>query len=64
MKDDAAYLVLTVHATLDVPSLDELYDVLLDLVNRPPKGFAHAIQFNRRKGLEVQHHCPVPDLVR
>lgn len=55
------HLVLAVHTPLDIAGLDEVHDVVLDLVDRPPERGAHPLEFDRREGLEVEHDGAVPD---
>lgn len=58
-----AHLVLTVDAPMDIPRLDERYDLLFDFLCRPPKRSAHSREFDGRKGLKVEYHGPVSDQV-
>lgn len=44
--------------------LDERDDLLLDLLDGPAERAAHAIELDRREGLEVEHDRPVADHVR
>ena len=57
------YLVLTVHARLDLARLDEGHDLTLEVIDGPPESFAHALEPNRRERLEIQHECLAPNEV-
>ena len=57
------YLVLLVYTRADLARLDERDDLLLELLDRPPKRGAHAFHLDRRERLEVQDECAVLDHV-
>ena len=56
-------LVLTIDPGLYSPTLYQRNDLLLDLLDGPPKRSAHPIELDSSEGLEVEHHGPVPDKV-
>jgi hypothetical protein len=58
------HLVLAVHTPVDRAGLDERDDLLLNFLDRPAERAAHAIELDRREGLEVEHDRPVADHVR
>ena len=57
-------LVLTIDPGLYSPTLYQRNDLLLDLLDSPPKRSAHPLELDSGKGLEVKHHGPVPNKVR
>jgi len=57
------HLVLAIHPSLNFSTLNQPHNVLLNLLNRPPKRSAHPIKPDSRKRLEVQNHSPVADEV-
>lgn len=60
----AQYLVLAVDAPLDLASLNELDNQLLEIVSRQAKSQGHAVEADRGEGLEIQNDRTVTDVLR
>ena len=56
-------LILTIHAPLDIPRLNEVHNMIFNLFNRPTECSTHSIKFNGSERLEIKNHCAVPDKV-
>jgi hypothetical protein len=57
-------LVLAIDPGLYGPTLYQRNDLLLDLLDGPPKRSAHPLELDSSEGLEIEHHGPVPNKVR
>jgi len=57
-------LVLAIDPGLYSPTLYQRNDLLLDLLDGPPKRSAHPLELDSGEGLEGEHHGPVPNKVR
>ena len=57
------YLVLAVHASLDLTTLDERDDFLFDLFDAPAKRRCHAVEANRLEWLKVEYDGRVPQML-
>jgi len=56
-------LVLAIDPGLYSPTLYQCNDLLLNLLDGPPKRSAHPLELDSGEGLEVEHHGPVPNKV-
>jgi hypothetical protein len=57
------YLVLAVHASLDLTTLNERNDFVFDLVDTPTKRRCHAVEANRLEWLKVEYDGRVPQML-
>jgi len=57
-------LVLAIDPGYYSPTLYQRNDLLLDLLDGPPKRSAHPLELDSGEGLEIEHHGPVPNKVR
>jgi len=57
-------LVLAINPGLYSPTLYQCNDLLLNLLDGPPKSSAHPLELDSGEGLEIEHHGPVLNKVR
>ena len=56
-------LILTIHAPLDIPRLNEVHNMIFNLLNRPTECSTHSIKFYGCERLEIKNHSAVSDKV-